>query len=254
MNQTVLARATPTMGDNQPPSPIDHARDAYRDLSQFLADTPVIQDQETARKAKLQLDRIKATAGDLEMARKAETEPRYAAWQQAIAKYKPAKEGLEKLTAQLEARIKRFLDEEENKRRAEAARVRLAAEEAARKADEAARAEAEARENASLGEIGVDVGGAAAALAEAATDAARLERRATVAERDADNVRLSGGFGRSISVRVTMKPVIQDHKAAIEVLGLTDDIAAAILKGARAYKKLKGEWPKGIGEIEDRSL
>lgn len=241
-------------GHNNPPSAIETARDAYKALSDFLAETPVIQDQETAKAAKLQLDRIKATAGDLEAAKTAETAPHYAAWQTALAKYKPAADSLAALTTELAKRIRVFLDAEEDRRRKEADRIRREAEEAALKAAEAARAEAEARENAAVGEIGVDIGQAVDTLAYAAIDAAKLERQATVAERDADNVRLGGGFGRSISVRVTMKPVIEDWKVAIKAIGLTDDISAAILKGARAFKKLKGAWPKGIGEVEERSL
>ena len=241
------------IGHNLPPSAIDMARDAFRDLSAFLAENPVIADHATARAAKLQLDRIKATAKDLEEADKAESGPLYEAWKASKAKFAPALDATKKITGELATRIKAFLDAEEDKRRAEAAEAARKAAEAIRLMEEAARLEIEAQENAAVGEF-VDVGAAILAGAQAEDAANRAARAAVIAERDADNVRLIGGFGRAISVRTVKKPIVEDWRAAIKVMGLTDDIDAAIIKSARAYKKLKGGWPKGISEIEERVL
>ena len=242
-----------TSGHNNPPSAIDDARTAAKALSDFLARTPVIQTSAEAAEAKLYIDRVKSTQKDLDAAEEAEARPFYDAWKDAKAKYKPATDYLTKIANELKARIKVYLDAEEAKRRAEAERIRAAAEAAIKAAHEAERLEREAKENASMGELDIDVGAAIEQADNAFADAKKLIRQANVAERDAD-VRLSGGLGRSISVRTTIKPVCDDYKAAIKAMGLTDGIRDAILTSARAYKKLNGAWPKGISEIEERSL
>src|ERR1700694_3820572 len=99
-----------TIGGNAAPSSIEFARDAYRDLSKFLADNPVIQDQESASAAKLHLDRARATAKDLEEAELNESKPLYDAWKAAKERFRPAAEALDKITSELKIRIKAFLD------------------------------------------------------------------------------------------------------------------------------------------------
>lgn len=241
------------IGHNNPPSAIDLARDAFVALSNFLKNTPVIETEETAREAKLFLDRAKATQGDLEAARKAEADPLYAAWKGVNERFKPATEHLSRVTDELKARLTAFIRAEEAKRQREAEEKRRAAEEAERAAREAEAAEREARENASMGEIGVDVGEAIQQADDAFDDAQRMAREAARAERDA-NVRIGGGFGRVASLRTKETLVVVDAAKAIKAIGLTDKIKDAILSSARDYRKLKGELPKGIIAETERAL
>lgn len=244
---------TTITGHNNPPSEIDMARKAYRALSDYLRDNPVIETEDQAREAKLFLDRGKGSLGDLESSRDRETKPLHAAWKAAIEKYKPATESLTKIIDEIKARLTVFVRAEEARRQREADAKRRAAEEAERLAREAERAEAEARENASVGEIGADIG---AAISEADAKFAEYEkaqREAARAERDA-HVRVGGGFGRVASLRTKETLVLDDALKAIKAIGVTEKIKDAIISSARDYRKLKGELPKGISAVEERVI
>lgn len=241
------------IGHNMPPGAIDMAREAYQDLAKFLSDNPVFQSHATAKEAKLFLDRTKAVAKDLADAEKAESAPIYEEWRAAKNKYAPAVETLDRITRELKARIQNFLDAEETIRRAEAVEAIRLAQKAIIAAQAAAEIGREAQENAAQGEF-TDVGAAMQAADEAEDAAIRAVRAAAVSERDADNVRLAGGFGRSVSVRTVKKPVVEDWLAAIKAMGLTDGVRDAIITSARAWKKIHGTFPAGIGEIEERVL
>lgn len=241
-----------SIGGNNPPSPIDDARFAYAQLSAYLADTPVIETEDEARSAKLQIDRASATLHSLEDARDAETKPLYSTWQAALAKYKPATESLSKLLAEIKSRLSAFMRFEEERRCQEAEAKRLQAEEAIQIAREAEQAETEARENAAQGEF-VDVGAAIQAADETFAVAKKLDHQASIAERDA-NVRIGGGFGRVASLRTKETLILDDALKAIIAIGVTDDIKEAILKSARAFRKLHGHLPAGISLEQNRTL
>ena len=241
-----------TIGHNSPPSPIDAARDAWAALAKYLADTPVIQDEDTARGAKLQLDRGKSTLGDLEAAMKAEADPLRKIWMDTREKYTPAINNITKVVELLETRIKAFMRAEENRRAEEAAAKIRAAQEAERLAREAEKAEREALDNAAVGEVGVDVAAATEQADAAFSRFQKTEREAKLAVKDT-KVRLGGGFGKTLTMRTRKVAVLDDWKAAIEAIGLTDDIREAILKSAKAFKTMNGSYPNGVSEIEERS-
>jgi hypothetical protein len=244
---------TAYIGHNAPPSAIDDARRAFKDISHFLAEIPVIETEETAREAKLVLDRGKATLGELDDARIAESKPLHEAWKACLEKYKGPTEYLTRLVDELKARLSTFLRAEEARRQAEADAKRRTAEEAIRVAREAEEAEQAAKEDASLGEVGVDVGTVIEQADTAFSAAVKADRQANVAERDA-HVKLGGGFGRAAALREKETLVVEDGIAALTAIGMTVDIEAAIIKSARAYRKLKGELPAGVIAKVERAL
>lgn len=241
------------VGHNNPPSAIDDAVTCSRSLSAYLSDHPVIQTEDEARQAKLFLDRGTTTLSELDAAEKKETAPLYKTWKDAIAKYKPANEHLTRVIAQVKARLTAFARAEEDRLIAAAEAARKIAEEAERKAREAERAEAEAKENASLGEVGVDVGTAIEVADTTFDQFQRANRVAELAERDA-HVRIGGGFGRVSTLRTKETLILEDATKALAAIGITDKIREAILSGARDYRKLKGQLPDGVQATTERVI
>ena len=240
-------------GHNKPPGPIDQARAAYKSLSDFLLAHPVIETAADAKDSKLYLDRSKATLADLEAARDAKAAPLYDAWKAARAEFQPALDGLSKLLKELNARLTVFVLAEEKRRQAEAAEKVRIAQELEAKAREAERIEREAKENAAVGDLEADVGTAIQEADAAYDEFQRAARQAVFAEKDS-HVKIAGGFSRSVGLRTSKIPVVEDAAKALAAMGLTDSIRAALITSARAYKKLNGSWPAGIGEIEERKL
>lgn len=229
-------------------TPLEIAEQAKAELAAWLDKHPVITTEDEAREAKLVFDRAKASYADLEAARNAETQPLHAAWQGAIAKFKPMVESFGKFVTMLDGRMQAFLKEQKRKAdevAAEKARIALEAERVAREAEAKER---EAIENASLGEVGAGVAQATVAADQAFEDAQRAARDAARAERDT-HVKIGGGFsGRSMGLRTEKVQILDDVHAAIKEIGLTDDIRAAVLKSARAWKKINNRWPAGVRE------
>jgi len=243
----------PSRLHNNPPSAIDDARMAYDSLNGYLSATPVVADEATAREAKLFLDRTKASLADLDAAREAEVKPLHDAWKAGIAKYKPAADALDRLLTDLKYRLAEYARAEERKRMAEAEVARQKAVELERIAREAEQAEIEARDNASHGEIGVDIGAATAHADQTFAGLQRAQREAARAERDSA-VRIGGGYGRVTTLRTKKTLVLDDPAKALKSVGINDKISDAILSAARAYQKLKGKLPAGVSEIEERTI
>ena len=251
---TMLENPRERIGANHPPTPIDEARVEYARVSEFLKNNPVITGEDTAADASEVLRLAKLTIKSLETAEGNEADPLYAEWKAVKAKWKPSIEGMKKVATELSARLGAFMAAEEAKRKAEADRIRREAEEAERAAREAERLEAEARENASLGEIGVDVG-ASIAEADAAFEAFQQKaHEAKAAERDA-TVRFKSRFADKATVLRTKKSlVLADPAKALDAIGITDAIRAAILTEARVFRKDYGRLPDGVAEVEERVL
>lgn len=230
-------------------SPLEIAAEQTEILAKWLADHPVIQSEEEAREAKIVYDRAYNAAVDLEAAKERETKPLHTAWQVKLAYYRGPVANLGGAVKVLYGRMQAYL------RKVEVMRVAVA--EAARrtafiKEVEARQAEAverEAKENASQGEVGVDV---VAATAQADTAFGDFKQAVHAADRamQATEVRVSGGIGRAIGIRREKTLILDDGAKALAALGVTEDIRAAILKSARAYKKLNNKWPDGVHEEE----
>lgn len=243
-------RAVP--GDNKPPGPIDAARETYRALAKFLTDNPVIENEESAAAAKLVFDRVKGSLADLENAKATESKPLYDAWKAKIAEFANPIERVTKLFGELRARMTAYALAEEQKRLAIAAEKVRIAEEAEAKAREAERLEREAKEEAMAGVV-VDVAGAIAAADDAFDDFQRAARGAVVADRDS-HVKITGGVSRAAGLRKKTIVNIDDPAAVLAAVGMSDDIRDALIKSARAYKKLNGKWPAGVSTDEERSI
>lgn len=240
-------RAVP--GGNNPPSIIDSAWSTYRDVSEWLANNPVIQDEDSAKGAKLFWDRSKAALGDLESERDSQVRPLNTQVKEINGKFKEVSEPLGKLRDTLQSRMSAWALAEERRKAAIAEAARKAAEEAERAAREAERAEQEAIANAAEGEftdVGDAIGEANAAFGEyqqAATAAAR-------AERDVKG-RIAGGFGRAFSVRTTRVLTVADPvKVVVAIMEKTgrvpERVTDALLTAVRDFEKTFGTLPAGV--------
>jgi len=242
-----------SIGGNNPPSPIDDARTEYKTLAKFLADNPVITDEDAARAAKLQRDRTKATLKSLNDAKEAECAPLNKAWKDALEKFKAPRESLEKLDEQLSERLTAYAKAEKAKAQAIAAEAARAAAEAERLAREAEAAEREAIENAKAGEF-TDIG----AVTEKADEAfAAFEASSRFAKRaeKGTKVRIGGGFGKAIGLREHKFLVLDDAAKAVASIGPNEKITEAILSAAREWRKSHdGALPDGVHEETEEKI
>lgn len=242
------------LGANNPPTPIDDSRSTYKLIAQFLKDNPVVENETTALSANETLAIGRSTLKALEIAEGAEADPLYSQWKAAKAKYKPAIDGMKKIVDEVASRLTEFMRAEQRRRQQEADEKRRVAEEAERAAREAERLEAEARENASVGEVGVDVAGAIE-QADTAFDAfKKTAREATLAEKDA-NVRFKSRFAaKATTLRMVKTLVLTDATKALAIMGVTPKIEEALLSSARDYRKTNNLLPDGVTETETQTL
>jgi hypothetical protein len=240
-----MSEAVATVGHNQPPTAIDAARTCFATLSKFLVDNPIIEAEETARGGAALLARAKNTIADIEAERKKLTNPLNDQLRTINAAYKKPRETIESIVDELASRLTAFARAEEEKRIAVAEQMRREAEELARIAREAEAAEQEAKDNAAQGEV-LNVVQKIVEADHAFDQFSAANREAARAERDVP-VRLgTGGIGRAVSMRTKETLWVSNWQDAMSELGLTEPIRDAILTSARAYRKLKGELPKGI--------
>jgi hypothetical protein len=250
------------IGHNEPPSPIDYAKEVIGELSGWMAnEAPVIQTEDQSRHAKLLLDRAKAALEDVERERVAKVKPLNDQVTEINGLYKAAhntdakKPGtLDRVVLILKQRLQSYLLAEESKRRRIAEEKQAAADAAREAALLAERLEKEAMANAAVGEIGVDVAAVTRTADEAFGAFSKASREAYRADREADNVKLAGGFGRSVSVRTVEVLIVKDACAAIVNMGLTDGVKDAILTAARAYRAATSDLPDGIEATFERKL
>lgn len=241
------------IGGNSPPSPVDFGRAAFRDISAFLAGMPVVETEGQAREIKLQLDRAKAALGDIEAAKEQACKPLYESWKTASAIYTPTVSHLAALVHEVKARLSRWMQTQEALCEAEAIRKQQEAEAAIQLAMATSLAVTEALDNASCGELNVDLTTVIEEADRTDRAAKKALHQAQLAERDA-TVRVGGGFTRVATLRTKETLTIIDASIALEAIGLTDKISSAILAGARAYRTLHGNLPPGIACDVNREL
>jgi hypothetical protein len=240
------------IGHNQPPETIEAAQDTMRSLSDWMAEHPIIEIEDDAREAKKLLDRAKGCAGEIENDRDRQVRPLNDQIANINGKYKavhnadPKKPGtLDRIVTELKARLAIFIRAEEVKRQAEADRLRLAAEAAARIAREAEAKEREAIQNAQAGELGVDVTQVVIEADSRFADFQKADREAARAERN-EHVKIGGGWGNAVSLRTKETLVLVSYGKAITAIGPNDKIRDAILSAAREYRKERGALPEGV--------
>jgi hypothetical protein len=239
------------MLSNNPPDMTVTLGEVVSSLNNWMADHPVISTEDEARDAKVLIDRAKLGIKDLEDERDRKVRPLNNQVAEINAYYRPAKTLAEKVLNEIRRRITDFIAKEEAKRIKIAEEARKAAEDAEQRAREAELREREALDDAKHG-AEVDVAAAAREADEGFADFQRANRDANRAEREA-KVRIGGGFTRSLSLRSKETLVVKDAISAINAIGVTPDIEAAIIKGARAFRSMHGELPNGVESIMERS-
>lgn len=259
-NLPPMEKSREVIGGNNPPGPIEMAESIMQVLSDWMADHPVIQTEEEARAAKPLIDRAKAAMDELEFERDGKVRPLNDKVAEINAEYKavhnsdPKKPGtFNKIFNELKLRVADYLRKEEQKRLAAAAEARRIQEEAELQAREAEKREREALENASAGEVGVDV---AAVTKEADAAFETFERQSRFADRAEKDtrVKIGGGFAASVGLRNAEILQVDDALKAIVIIGTTERIRDAILTEARAYRKANGRLPEGVSATTERKL
>jgi hypothetical protein len=261
--QAATPIAPPPPAGHNLPTPINWARETIAELSEWMADHPTVQTEEDARAAKLLVDRAQGAVDAVEAERDSKVRPLNTQVGEINAEYKAlhnpdgkksGKWGLfDRVFNELKARLAAYLQAEEDKRIAAAQEKQRIADEAEQSAREADAREREAIENARVGEIGADVFALGAEADTAFRTFEHAAKAAEVAQIDT-RVRVGGGFSKPIGLRNSKTLVVTDLAAAIAEIGPTAGITEAVLTAARAYKKLRGKYPKGIREENERVL
>lgn len=232
-------------GHNNPPDMTETASETMRDLSAWLSEHPVIQSEEDAKEAKVFIDRGKLCLKDLDDERDGKVRPLNDKVKEINAHYRPAKESLSSVVGLLSVRVTQFITTERERREKIARDAALRAAEAESRAREAERVEQDAIASADMGELGVDVGAAIQTASSAFREFERSAKTAAIAEKET-HVKITGGFTRALSLRTKETLSVTDGELALRSIGLTDDIRDAIIKSARAYRKLNGRLPEGV--------
>jgi hypothetical protein len=245
--------ALATIGHNNPP-PSEVTKTLDIELRVFLREHPVIQSPAEANLAAGLTQRAKNTLADIEADRKRLVGPLNDQVKSINAEYGEAASPIQSGLILLKGRMTDYAAAEELRRQEIAEALRIEAKAAEERASQAIRDAQEAVQNASFGEA-VDVVTAKQDAVRAFNDARRADRAFARAERDAEHVRLAPGLGaRAMSLRSQTELTVTDATLAIGAMGLTETIAEAILTSARAYKKLKGNYPPGIAVNQTRSI
>src|SRR6266436_694509 len=221
------------VGHNNPPEVLELAETVISDISMVMADIPVVEDEKTAREMKTGIDRAKLCIRDLDAELADKVKPLLAAEEGFRGQYRPKKAMLNSLLDEMLDRVQIFVKAEQRRREQAAALLVAQAHEARRKAEEAERIELEQLDNASKGEIGINVAEVIGDADEAYEAYEKAERQAQIAEKDS-RVKIGGGFSRAIGMRKKETLHIFNIFKAIDSLGITNDIEIAVLKSARA--------------------
>jgi hypothetical protein len=239
------------IGHNNPPEVLELADGVISDISICMGAMPVVQDEATARIMKVQIDRAKHAIKDLEAELAGKVRPFLAAEEMIREDYRPKRRMLGDLLDEMLARLQIFVSKEQDRREQEAAKLAALAQEARLRALEAERIEMEKLDDASKGEIGVNVAEVIQQADQAFETYEKAERQATVAQKET-HVKIGGGFGRAIGMRKVETLKITDWRVAIAGMGLTNGMREEILKMARAYRRVHGKLPEGvISEVDE---
>lgn len=241
------------IGGNNPPDMTVTAAETMQALSDWMAENPVVQDESTAREAKLFIDRGKLCIKDLEDERDGKVRPLNEQVKAINEEYRAPRESLRVVLDQLTERLGDFLRREEHRRILAANEARQRLEEAERAAREAESAALAIREEAGSGVVGGDVAAATLAADDAYRQYEKAQRAEALAEKET-KVKVGGGFSRAVSLRTEVILTVTDPVKAIRAIGVNDDINAAIIKAARAFKKLKDRYPEGIEVQTERKV
>ncbi len=232
------------LGHNRGPSMTEVAAETMQHIGSWMAENPIVT-EDTAKEAKLFLDRGKLAIRDLEDERTKRVEPLNEKVKEINEGYKAPRVQLETVLSQLSDRLTGFIKEEKRKREEAAREAARIAEEAEQRAREAERAEQDAIGSANSGELGVDIAAHVVEADNAFRDFEKADRALAIALKET-KVKVGGGFSRAISLRQRESLVLVDAVVAINSMGVSDDVREAILKSARAFRKATGDLPDGV--------
>jgi hypothetical protein len=242
-----------TMGHNNPPDNLETAKAVAATISEFMSENPIVFSEEEARLYKIQIDRAKLQIKDLEAERDSKVRPLNEKVASINADYRKPNRILGDLLAEALARVQDFVRKEEYRRAKIAEEAARKAREAEEAALEAERLEKERLDDAAHGEVGVDIAEVIEKADDAFEDYQRAEREAIMARKEA-KVRVGGGFARALSMREKEILDVVDAIAALTEIGATENIKAAILTSARAFRKIHNRLPKGISATIEKVL
>lgn len=252
----------PLMGHNNPPEPtvFERAEEAAVELSTFLNETPVIQTGEHCVAAKLLVTRLSGATSELEDERVELVTPLNEQVAAINAKYKAVHNTdkkrpgtLDKLLAELKARLTAYGAAEEARREREAELLKIAAAKAEADARAAEEAERAAKMEAAVGCLDTGVAEKIAEADAAFTTFKQTSRFAARAEKQT-TFRIGDGEGRTLAMRTATTLVLDSYNLAIKSIGPNDTIKEAILTAARAYRKQHGRLPDGVSEHTERKF
>jgi hypothetical protein len=229
------------------------ASEVMQSLSDWMKENPVVETEEGAREAKVHIDRGKLCILDLEAEREAQVKPLNQQVQIINDHYRSPRTLLQKVLDELKNRLAAFLRAEEEKRLQAADEARARAEEAERAAREAEHLEKSRIADAAAGEIDIDVASLTRDADQAFSAYEKATRQADLAERET-RVKIGGGFTRALGLKTETTLVVMDEVLALQAMGLTEYIRDAMIKSARAYKKLHGKYPQGIEAKTERKV
>lgn len=240
-------------GHNNPPGMIETIEGVTKDLNDWLKDHPVIDDIEKAKEAKVLIDRTKLGLKDFDDERDARVRPLNEQVKAIRDEYREPEALVKRVLAVVQTRLGDFLRAEELRKIAEAEEAQRRLEEAERAAREAERIEQERLKDAEAGELDIDVSELTRQADSAFADFKLAQRQAAIAERET-KVKVTGGFSRAIGLKTKETLIVVDIRKAIDTLGATDDINEAVIKAARAYRKLKGVLPPGVASDTEKGV
>lgn len=240
MTQLVNPRAV--IGGNEPPSAIDLAAEATRDLAAFANENPALASLDAKSAFDAMVKRGKEAARELEADRTAKVKPLNDEVKAINGAYKAVATPLDAAIAAVERPVKAFLIAEEDRRRREAEDARRRAAEIERQAREAEAKERAAIEEAAAGVADANVVDLTIQADQTFDEFQRASRFAARAERDS---KVKG-------LRTVEVLTITDYAAA--VLAMTDDtdLTEAIKTAARRYRKTWGDLPPGVTATQER--
>jgi hypothetical protein len=247
----------PARNHNNPPSPIDYAREAMGDLAAWLTDNPVIQEPEQAKQGALFVERSRKTLQDLEDARKAETGPLNEQVKAINEQYRLVRAPMDRVVEELRRRLTDFAAQEEARRIRAAEEARKQAEALEMEARRAEEAEREAKANSTLGEV-TDVAAAIVGADQAYHDYTKADRAAQIAESQT-HVRLPSQLGgKALSLREKETLIVDSPISAVTSMSSTPELISiineAILTAARKCRRMYGNLPVGVRSEITRSI
>ncbi len=240
-------------GHNNPPEMIDLAKEVTRQISHWFSENPVVSTEKEAKEIKLQIDRAKLCLKDLEDERDGKVRPLNDKVNAINAVHKTVRRPLGAVQSEMLGALDVYIKAVEDKRLGEAVEARQRAREAEQKAREAEKLERDQQDSVLHGEVGIDIA-AAAEHADAAFAEYEKATRAAIRAETETHVKIAGGIGRAISIREKEILQVDDPIEAMKDMGFPPTVLDALMRAARAFRKITDRLPKGVSITIERHI